>query len=308
MGELTVLGGLRIEDTQIDMKDATTRFAGTNDYSRFYPSLHLTWKLDEARQLSASYSERIARPQPTDYNPFRVYRDPFNFTAGNPDLKPQQTHSFELGYQYRQGFTYYLATLYWRENDHGVTDVVTDLGGGVLLTTKENLSKSRNGGLELVAAGRLGSKLSYQMSGDAFWNEIDATQLGFPDKRSDWTLSARGALTYQATAKDQFQLLGQLTGKRLTPQGFHEPLGLLFAGYRHQFNKDWALSVSARDLLASFKDVLVIDTPALHDRVETHVKLRAVFLSLTYSFGAGPRKDTGIDYGTSTAGAGGGPR
>jgi len=49
----------------------------------------------------------------------------------------------------------------------------------------------------------------------------------------------------------------------------------------------------------------VIDTPALHDRSVTRVKLRAVFLQLTYSFGQGPRKDTGIDYGTTTAGAGG---
>lgn len=308
-GDLTVLGGLRLEDTQIDMRDETTGFRGSNDFTRWYPSLHLAWKLDDARQLTASYSQRIARPQASDYNPFRVYQSPFNFRAGNPDLKPQLTHSFELGYQFRKGFTYYLATLYYRQNEKGVTDVVSDIGGGVFLTTKENLSSSRNGGLELVAAGRLGSKLSYQVSGDGFWNEIDASRLGFADKRSGWMLSARGALTYQMTPKDQFQLVGTLTGKRLTPQGYHQPLGLMFAGYRHQFNKDWALSVSARDLLGSYKDVLVLDTPILHDRQETHVDLRAVFVSLTYSFGSGPRKDTGIDYGGAGAGAAGaGPR
>lgn len=305
--KLTVLGGLRIEDTQIDLRDETTGFRGSNDFTRAYPSLHLSWKLDDVRQLTASYSERIVRPQPADYNPFRAYRDPFNFTAGNPNLRPQETHSFEVAGQYRKGFTYYLGTLYYRQNDKGVTDVVTDLGGGVLLTTKQNLSSSRNGGLELVASGRKG-KLTYGASTDAFWQEIDATGLGFPDKRSGWTLSGRGALTFQATAKDQFQLVGQLTGKRLTPQGYREPMGLLFAGYKHTFNKDWSLTVSARDLLNSFHDTLVIDTPTLHDRVETKVKLRAVFVSLTYSFGQGPRKDTGIDYGTTTAGAGGAPR
>ncbi|WP_372783962.1 TonB-dependent receptor domain-containing protein [Phenylobacterium sp.] len=302
--KLTVLAGLRLEDTRIDMKDPTTGFQGSNDYTRFYPSLHLAWKVDDAQELRASYSERIARPQPADYNPFRVYRDPFNFTAGNPDLKPQETHSFELGYQYRKGFTYYLATAYFRDNEKGVTDVVTDLGGGVLLTAKENLTRSQNGGLELVAVGRWGSKLSYQVRGDAFHNEIDASGLGFAGRRSDWTLSGGGSLTYQMTPKDQFQLVGQLTGKRLTPQGYHEPLGLVFGGYRHQFNKDWAFSVSGRDLLNSYRDTLVIDTPALRDRVVTRVKLRAIFLQLTYSFGSGPRKDTGIDYGTSTAGAG----
>jgi outer membrane receptor protein involved in Fe transport len=308
VGKLTVLGGLRLEDTQITMDDPTTGFHGTNDYTRFYPSLHLAWKLDDAQELRASYSLRIARPAGPDYNPFRQYVDPFNYRAGNPDLKPQQTHSYELGYQRREGFNYLLATFYWRQNEKGITDIVTNLGGGVLLTTKENLTSSKNGGLELVAAGRIGSKLTYQLRADGFWNQIDATSLGFPGTKSGWTLSGGGSLTYQMTAKDQFQLIGQLTGKRLTPQGYHEPLGLTFLGYRHQYNKDWSLTVSVRDALASYKDVLVIDTPALHDRLETKVNLRAVFLSLSYSFGTGPRKDTGIDYGTTGAGAGATPK
>ena len=304
VGKLTVLGGLRIEDTEIDMKDPTTGFSGSNDYTRLYPSLHLAWKLDDALELRASYSERINRPAASDYNPFRVYRDPFNFSAGNPDLKPQETHSFELGGQYRKGFTYYLATFYFRDNEKGVTDVVTDLGGGVLLTTKENLTRSQNGGLELVAASRWGAKWSYQLRSDFFHNEIDATDLGFPGNREAWTASGGGAITYQMTPKDQFQLIAQVTGKRLTPQGYHEPMGLLFAGYRHQFNKDWSLSVTGRDLANSYHDTLVIDTPTLHDRMVTRVKLRAIFLQLTYSFGSGPRKDTGIDYGNPPAGAG----
>jgi outer membrane receptor protein involved in Fe transport len=306
--KLTVLAGLRLEDTQIRLRDPTTGFRGTNDFTRFYPSLHLAWKVDDGQEVRASYSERIARPGAADYNPFRLYRDPFNFQAGNPGLKPQVTHSFELGYQFRKGFSYYLATLYYRENDRGVTDVITDLGGGVFLTTKENLTRSKNGGLELTAAGRVGSKLSYQLRADGFHNEIDATGLGFGGTRSTWTVSGGGSLTYQMTPKDQFQLVAQATGKRLTPQGYHEPMVLTFLGYRHQYNKDWAFSISVRDALASFKDTLVIDTPTLKDRFETHVKLRAVFFQLTRSFGTGPRKDTGIDYGTTGVGAGATPR
>ena len=299
----TVLGGLRAENTRIELRDATTGFRGANDDTRFYPSLHVTWKRNDADQLTASYSERIQRPQPSDYNPFPLFRDPFSFQAGNPALKPQVTHSFELGWQHRKGLTYYLGTLYWRENDRGVTDVVRDVGGGVLVTTKQNLSKSRNGGVELVANGRIARRLSYNLSGNAYWNEIDAAQLGFADKRSAWTLAGRGALTWQVTAKDQLQLIGNITGKRLTPQGYRKPVGLLFIGYQRKINKEWSIYVTGRDVLNSYKDVLVIDTPQLKDRLKTSVKLRALFVGVTYTFGSGPgRRDPGMDFGASGVG------
>jgi len=294
----TLLGGLRAENTRIDLRDAVTGFSGSNDDTRLYPSLHLTWKRSAAEQITASYSERIQRPQPSDYNPFPLFVNPLTFQAGNPNLQPQETHSFELGWQHRKGLAYYLATLYWRQNDKGVTDVVRDVGGGVLVSTKANLAESRNGGVELVANGRLWSRLNYNLSGNAYWTELEAAQLGFPNQRSGWTLAGRGSITWQITAKDQLQLSGNLTGKRLTPQGYREPLGLLFVGYRRKLNADWSVYVTGRDLLNSYKDVLVIDTPQLNQRVETRVKLRAVLVGVTYTFGSGQgRRAPGMDLG-----------
>jgi hypothetical protein len=98
-----------------------------------------------------------------------------------------------------------------------VTDVVSDLGGGVLLTTRENLATSRNGGLELVANGRLTPKLTYNVSSNVFWNEIDASSLGFTGTRSLTALSGRANLNYQATPKDFLQINAFSSGKRLTP-------------------------------------------------------------------------------------------
>ena len=298
-GDLTVLGGLRIEDTGIDLNDVTSAFKASRDEVNAYPSLHLAYKLSDAQQLTASFSERIQRPQPSDYDPFRVFVDPFNFRAGNPNLEPQRTYSYEAGYQYRAGATFYLATLYFRDNDRGVTDVVQDLGGGVLLTTKENLSHSENAGLELVMSRQFFSKVTANFSANLGWTQIDATDLGFTSRQSAFAPSAQGVVNWQATAKDLFQLQGVLTGKRLTPQGYHQPMGLVNLGYRHKFNDDWSLFAVSRDSLASYNDVLVIDTPALKDRVATHVNLQAVFVGLTYSFGGGRRRDPGFDYGAT---------
>jgi outer membrane receptor protein involved in Fe transport len=164
-GDFTALGGLRAEQVEIHTNQVTSVQKDDNSYFHLYPSLHLGYTLSQTQSLTANFSKRVQRPQPQDLNPYPIYIDPKNFAAGNPDLKPQVTDSYELGYQYRKGPNSYLATAYYRESRDGVTNVTYDLGDGTFLNTRENLAKSRNGGLELVANGKLTPKLSYNVSG-----------------------------------------------------------------------------------------------------------------------------------------------
>jgi outer membrane receptor protein involved in Fe transport len=307
-GDLTVMPGLRVEEVTIDTNQVTSGLKDNYDYLRAYPSLHAQYKVDDARQVNASYSRRIQRPSATDLNPYRIYQDPYSYRQGDPRLKPQTTDSFEVAYQLRKGFNYYLGTLYWREARDGVTDVVRDLGGGVLLTTKANLAKSRSGGLELVANTRISPKLSYTISGNAAWNEIGATDLGFADKRSAWTVSGYAALNVQATPKDFLQISGFAVGKRLTPQGYREPTGMVNLGYRHKFNDRLSGVVTVQDALNTFGDKLVINTAALKDRRAMDLDLRAVFIGITYGFGGkgvpNPRRprEPAFDFGAPGGG------
>jgi len=296
IGDVTILAGLRAEDTRLDLTQATLGQKAENDYLRVYPSLHLGWKLSDTQQLSASYSHRVQRPQPEDYNSFRFFLDPITFRAGNTALRPQDTNSFELGYQYRKAPTFYLATLYYRENLHGITDVTRDIGGGVFLITRENVSKTRNGGLELVASGQIAKGLTYNLSGNAFWSELDATGLGFADKRSTVTAFGRATLNWQVTPKDLVQLGGFLNGKRLTPQGSVAPTGMLNIGYRHKLNDRLSLLISAQDVLGTFRDRIVIDTPALKDTIRRGVNTELVYVGLSWTFGGGRQRDPGFDF------------
>ncbi|WP_297507852.1 TonB-dependent receptor [uncultured Caulobacter sp.] len=309
-GDWTVMPGLRVEDVKIDTNQVTSNLKDGYDYLRAYPSLHAQYKVDDARQINASYSRRIQRPTAQDLNPYRIYQDPYNYRQGDPRLKPQTTDSFEVAYQLRKGFNYYLGTLYWREARDGVTDVVRDIGGGVLLTTKANLARSRSGGLELVANARLTPKLSYTISGNAAWNEIGATDLGFPDKRSAVSVSGYAALNVQATPKDFLQISGFAIGKRLTPQGYREPTGMLNLGYRHKFNDRLSGVVTVQDALKTFGDKLVIDTAVLKDRRALDLDLRAVFIGFTYGFGGQPganarrAREPAFDFQPPTGGVG----
>jgi outer membrane receptor protein involved in Fe transport len=292
---------------QLDLDQVTQRLASNTDYFKIYPSVHLAYRFADDKQLILSYSKRVQRPNPQDLNPFRTDTDPLNLRAGNPNLQPQLTNSFEAGYQYKAGATFYLGTLYYRQNEHGVTDVVTSLGNGVLLTTKENLSQSKAAGLELVANGRVTKTLSYNVSANLYWNEIDATGqgldqlIGFAGRRSAFAAGGRGSLTWQATPKDTFQLSAQLNARRLTPQGYNDPNFLTFLGYRHKFSDSLSAVATVQDVFGSFQFRQVIDTPTLRERNTGAPGIQAVFVGLTWNFGAPNKRprDQGFDFGAA---------
>jgi outer membrane receptor protein involved in Fe transport len=305
LGDLTALAGLRVEAVKIDIDQVTQAIRADNNDVSLYPSLHLSYALDDNQKLTASYSRRIQRPRPDDYNPARSYIDPQNLRSGNPDLKPQTTDSFEVGYQYRKSGTIYLATLYYRDARNSVNDVVRDLGGGVLLTTRANVGQSRTAGLELVANGRVTRSLTYNVSGNASWNEIDGRGVGVGGRKRDAaTASGRANVSWQATSSDFLQVNAFLNGKRLSPQGYIQPMGGVNLGYRHKFDERLSAVVTVQDVFSSIRFKGVIDTPTLRDVQIFEPKARGVFVGFTYAFGGvGRSRDPGFDFGQG----GGGP-
>lgn len=302
-GDLTVQAGLRLEQVDIDLNQVTSGLTGENSYFRAYPSLHLGYELDENNTLRASYSHRVRRPRPEDLNPYRIFIDPFTYREGNPFLEPSETHSVEAGWEYRKGQTFYNATAFYRQSYNDVTDVVRDLGDGVLLTTKENLGESRSGGLELTANGRLTPKLTYNASTTLTWREIDASRLGFAKDRSGWSVGGRANLNWQPTDKDFLQASAMVMGKRLQAQGYSEPTGMLNLGYRRKVTDKLSFVVTGNDVLDTFKMKTIVDTPILREESEREMRGRSLMIGFTYALGAAPRqqrrdRDPGFEFDT----------
>jgi outer membrane receptor protein involved in Fe transport len=296
MGKLTALAGLRAEAVGIDLDQVTQGLVDGQDYRRLYPSLHLAYDLAEGRKLTASYSHRVTRPSPQDLNPYRVVVDPLNLRAGNPQLAPQDTHSYELGYERRKGQTMLLATLYWRQTENAFTEVVRPLADGTFLTTRENLGESQAGGLELVANGRLNKKMTYNVSGNAFWTEIQSDELGLSEPRSATTLFGRANLNWQVSAKDFIQVNGFLNGKRLTPQGYARPTGAVNLGYRRKFDDKVSLLFTVSDVFRTQRQRLVLNTPTLRQDLRRRTDSRVFTVSLVWTLTGRPR-EAGFEFG-----------
>lgn len=258
-----------------------------SDYTSFYPSLHLSYKASDLTELQLNYSKRTRRPDGDDLNPFPEYRDPRNVSAGNPYLLPEYIHSIEFGCRFQTDLVNILPAIYYRYTNNRFTSVVRPLNDSTLLTTDENLANDRSAGMELVLSAGKGGQFSVNASGNAFYNVIDASNLGYSSTRS--VISWSGSLTcnLQCFSSTRVQVNGNYRSARLTPQGKNLPSGAVNIGIRQDlWNNRLSLVMTVADLFRTTRREMRIDTPALTERSLGTRDSRVFALSCTFRFGA----------------------
>jgi len=285
VGAWNWLAGVRTEWTSTDALQVTNNLSTASRYAEIFPSLHVDRILSDRSTLSFGASRRITRPNPSYLNPFVDHEYPPNLNAGNPSLKPQLTQSFDLGYGYEGGGTSYGLSGYYRRNKDSVTDVTEYLGDGLTLTTKTNLPRSDSAGLEFSATGHLFPKLLYSVSGNAFYNQIDATALGFPGLKSTTGINLKAKLDYRPTADDSAQIILTRTDKRLTPQGSVSAINIVNLGYKHALTPALAAVATISDLFDGQHYQRFASTPTLTQVYERSVVGRVAWFGLTYTIG-----------------------
>jgi outer membrane receptor protein involved in Fe transport len=285
-GRFGLSGGVRLEQAEVATNQITTAVTNDTRYGRLYPSAHLTYDLTDTQQLQLNYSHRVHRPGFEDLNPYPRYYDPYNFKMGNASLKPEEVHSIEAGYQYKQDETTYLATLYYRYAFNSFTTVSQYVNSTTLVTTEENLGESKSGGLELAATTSPLPKLNVNLSGDIFHNEIDASNLGYSGTKSALNWSGKLSTAYAWTKATSFQLDTNYTARRLTPQGYYAPRFVTNFGVKHEFqDRKFIMVLTISDIFNSLKEETVLNTPTLRDDSTRHRSARILSLGLIYNFG-----------------------
>ncbi|GAA3973242.1 outer membrane beta-barrel family protein [Pedobacter ginsengiterrae] len=248
--------GLRAEDARLDTElegytgNVLTNSNGNIHYKRIYPSVFLTQKLKGDQQVQASYTRRVNRPRPWDTNPFLDVSDPLNYRGGNPNLLPEDVHSFELSYSKYFKKVTFTSSLYFRQTNDVIQRVRSTPVNGIITSTPQNLTNQINSGLELIGRFDLVKALN-------FTTNVNLYQAKFAgDTRFDiaptsgfaWNANVTGNLTVAKNVS--IQVRGDYRGPEVMAQGKRNAMYGIDGGAKYDFpNKKASLSFNIRDIL-----------------------------------------------------------
>jgi outer membrane receptor protein involved in Fe transport len=286
--------GLRAEDARLD-----TRFGGYNnaggqdfatgkvDYTRLYPSIYLTRKFKAEQSLQISYSRRVNRPRGREVNPFRDVSEPFSQRQGNPNLRPEDVHAFELSYSKYWPSITFISTAYLRQTNDVIQWVRTPPDElGVTLGMPQNLTRDVSTGLELIGRFDISKKWNFTANTNFYQSTIDGVPEAGVLETSGFSWNANLTSNVTLPYNLSLQARGEYRSPQVKAQGSRDEMYLLDAGAKYDFkNKKSSLSLNVRNLLNSMNFGMTTDIPNSLTSFKRYMTGPMASLTYAYRFG-----------------------
>ena len=300
VGRWNVQAGLRGEYAAVRNKLVSQKQSLEQSYANLYPTLHFSRPVGTGWELMLNYSLRVNRPAGSDMNPFAEQINPLSLEAGNPDLKPEKIHSFEMGWLWRTANgSSLMSSLYYRYIIDRISEVSRYIDSGVLLTTKENLQSSRNAGIELIWNFPVVRCFDFNLNMNGYYNQIDASKLGFGKNRDTFSWSALLNANLRPFSRYMVQLNARYRSATLVPQGRRDADVCINLGMKFDIPAiDFSVIASVTDLFDTYRKSYTLDTPELKQKVEKRRNPRIFYIGVSWQFGGskGKKHNAKLEY------------
>lgn len=297
--KLSVLGGLRFENTNLEINQLLTNDLNKRNYNNLFPSLFFTYELNDDTNLSLNYSKRISRPRDRFINPFSSYTSNTNLFVGDPKLNPAFTDAFDIGYLRKwDKLTLSTSAYYNRTSDSFqiVRKERGDLVNGipVILNTPFNLGEDNRIGMEVTLNYSLKKWWKLNSNVNYFYNETkgdyqftdsnnNLVNQNFDYKSSTW--SARLTSKINLPYKIDWQTNMNYNAGQKTAQGKTKGIAAMNLAFSKDVLKDkGTIAFNVNDVFNSRKRIQDLQLPTVNSYSEMQWRVRSVTVSFTYRF------------------------
>ncbi|WP_369048719.1 TonB-dependent receptor [Tenacibaculum sp. UWU-22] len=324
INNFSYLLGLRTEITNIDLNVLTTNELSTKNYTQWFPTVNLGYKINDNDNITLGYNRRLRRPKHWFLNPFESRSSATNIFKGNPDLDPTFTSSFDLGYntkissfnlgasayyQYSTNIFQVISLLEEREIDGVKTDVT--------IHQPINLNDENRYGFELTTNYNPSQKIrlsgsfnffKYKTNPYTYVSELNGkqeiTQLNEVNN-SSWFANFSSIITLPTQVQWQTNIMYR--GPQVSAQSDRKGMLMANLAFSKDILKDKAsLVLNVNDLFNSRKREMTTyiggrENPSTISKFAFQWRERQISLSFTYRFNQQkkktPERQKGFDGG-----------
>jgi outer membrane cobalamin receptor len=295
-GKLSMQLGVRVEHYAVNGLFSDQEDSQAYQDSRFtaYPSAFLTYQAGEKNQFQVSYSRRVDRPGIGQVNPMRSpWSSPLIVFAGNPELTPQFTNSYELSYSRRmKKGSLSMGVFYRYINDNIIRYTeVDELDENKVLVTWENAEGEDRYGFEASGMYRPAKWVNMNASFDIYYRLLTGYAFGEQVEVESYSTNVRLNNTFTITDKFSLQLFGMFRGPRASVQWTFKPMWMVNTGASYKvFNKRGTISLRLNDVFNSMRFGFESNENWYESQGRFFWESRKVYLGYSHRFGQGKNK------------------
>jgi outer membrane receptor protein involved in Fe transport len=306
----SLLGGLRMEHSNIDVNLLETNELENKTYTNWFPSVFLGYEFAENDQITLSFSRRLRRPRNWYINPFVSRSSNTNLRQGNPDLDPTFTNAFDLGYITRSDQFTFTTSGYYNKST-GIFEFIRQETGDFVSIPNPNdinnpvtvpiiLSKPVN----LATEKRIGMEFTTTYTPIRNWRFTWNVNLFQRALRGDYSfVNSNGEDVTQVFDADNFSWFSRLSAKVVLPYAIDFQSNIFYMGpsldaqsrnkgmlntsvaFSREILKDkGTISLNVSDLFNSRKRMSETRTPNVFSDSEFQWRERQINLTLVYRF------------------------
>jgi outer membrane receptor protein involved in Fe transport len=182
-----VQAGLRAEQVNINTRQSVGAQQFSKNSTSLFPTAYVSYKADDNNQFELNYGRRIERPDYKKLNPFIYFIDQYNYSVGNPNLRPQFSNNLELKHSYKSVLVTNLHCSY--TNDVMNRVVIPDASTKGTYRTDINLGITQSAGISVSYNKQLYHWFLLALASDAWFSK-------YAGKLLDEELKAEGGGCY----------------------------------------------------------------------------------------------------------------
>ena len=290
---LSILGGLRGEYTELNVRQPLLHEEDRYHYMNWLPSFYATQDLADGGSLQLRVSRRVQRPNERDLNPNLVYYSDFSARQGNPTLQPVNNDHYEFAY--RDNFFQYVDssfTLFKRLESPVVSNRNYPLAGdpNVIVTSPVNFGANNQVGVELNLNVRqlflpgLSANLNETVEREKRMRLSSLTTDMTGIEQSNHREITKLRLAYQI-GMESFQLQVQRTGAGLTGQGTTGAVTNTNFNWRHRITPRLATLLSIQNVFHTGNTESFVSNELLNLHNLNVTQPRLFTVGLVYTWG-----------------------